>query len=85
MGLQTSLTSFKTNTFINPSKPELLMETPKEPKGKFVKVRCLKCKNEQIIFGKSDTKVKCLVCQKTLCEPTGGKSRVKAQILEILK
>ena len=57
----------------------------KEPKSKFVKVRCPKCKNEQIIFGKADSKVKCLVCNKTLCESTGGKSKIKAQILEILK
>jgi len=59
--------------------------TIKEPKSKFIKVRCLKCKNEQIIFGKADSEVKCLVCNKTLCEPTGGKSKIKAQILEILK
>lgn len=57
----------------------------KEPKSKFIKVRCLKCKNEQIIFGKADSEVKCLVCNKILCEPTGGKSKIKAQILEILK
>jgi small subunit ribosomal protein S27e len=55
-----------------------------EPLGKFIKVRCSKCKNEQIIFGKTSTSVKCLVCGKELCEPTGGKSRVKARILEVL-
>lgn len=57
----------------------------KEPESKFIKVRCLKCKNEQILYGKSASEVKCLVCNKTLCKPTGGKSRIKAQILEILK
>jgi len=57
----------------------------KEPKSKFIKVRCFKCKNEQIIFGKSAKNIKCLVCNKTLCESTSGKSRIKAQILEILK
>ena len=55
-----------------------------EPLGKFIKVRCSKCKNEQIIFGKTSTSVKCLVCGKELCEPTGGTSRVKARILEVL-
>jgi len=56
-----------------------------EAKSKFIKVRCTKCKNEQVIFGKAASKVKCLVCEKTLCEPTGGKSRIKVEILEVLK
>lgn len=52
--------------------------------SKFIKIRCPKCKNEQITFGKSATYVKCLVCGKPLTDPTGGKSRVKARILEVL-
>ncbi|MAF36710.1 30S ribosomal protein S27e [archaeon] len=52
--------------------------------SKFIKVRCTGCKNEQIIFGKTATKVKCLVCSKTLSTPTGGKSRIKSRILEVL-
>jgi small subunit ribosomal protein S27e len=55
-----------------------------EPKSKFVKVRCPKCKNEQIMFGKASSKVKCLVCSKILAEPTGGKSKIKSRILEVL-
>ncbi len=61
------------------------MEYITEPKSKFVKVRCPKCKNEQIIFGKCATTVKCLVCNKVLAESTGGKSKIKARILEILE
>ena len=56
-----------------------------EPVSKFIKIRCPKCKNEQIMFGKSSTIVKCLVCSKVLAEPTGGKSKVKARILEVLE
>lgn len=56
----------------------------KEPISKFVKVRCPKCKNEQVIFGKSSTEVKCLVCDKVLAKPTGGKSMIKVRILEVL-
>lgn len=55
-----------------------------EPLSKFIKVRCPKCKNEQIIFGKSASVVNCLVCAKTLAEPTGGKTRIKARVLEVL-
>lgn len=61
------------------------MVTIKEPTSKFIKVRCPKCKNEQIIFGKCSSVVNCLVCSKPLAEPTGGKSRVKARILEVLE
>ncbi len=56
-----------------------------ESSSKFVKIRCPKCKNEQIMFGKPATKVLCLVCAKTLAEPTGGKARVKARVLEVLE
>ena len=57
----------------------------KEPVSKFVKVRCPKCKNEQIIFGKASSEVKCLVCGKVLAEPLGGKSKIKSRILEVLE
>ncbi len=56
----------------------------KEPKSRFLKVRCSKCKNEQIIFEKASTKVKCLVCEEVLAESTGGKAKINANILEIL-
>jgi small subunit ribosomal protein S27e len=57
----------------------------KETSSKFIKIRCPKCKNEQIMFGKASTLISCLVCGKVLAEPTGGKSRVKARILEVLE
>ena len=56
----------------------------KETTSKFAKVVCPKCKNEQIIFGKTSTRVACLVCNKELAEPTGGKSKIKARILEVV-
>ncbi len=56
-----------------------------ETNSKFIKIRCPKCKNEQIMFGKASIKVGCLVCGKILAEPTGGKSRVKARVLEVLE
>lgn len=57
----------------------------KQPKSKFIKVRCPKCKNEQIIFGNASDVVKCLVCDKELAFPTGGKSRISARVLEVLE
>lgn len=53
-------------------------------KSKFVKVRCPKCKNEQIIFGKATSEVKCLICSSILAEPSGGKAKIKAKVIEVL-
>ncbi len=55
-----------------------------EQKSRFIKVRCSKCKNEQIIFGKPSTKINCLVCDKSIADPSGGKGKIKARILEVL-
>ena len=57
----------------------------KETTSKFIKIRCPKCKNEQIMFGKASTVVSCLVCSTVLAEPTGGKSSVQARVLEVLE
>lgn len=57
----------------------------KESTSKFIKIRCPKCKNEQIMFGKASTVISCLVCSIVLAEPTGGKSRVKGRVLEVLE
>lgn len=55
------------------------------PTSKFMKVRCPKCKNEQIIFEKATTTVVCLVCQNVLSEPHGGKSHLHTRPLEVLE
>ena len=55
-----------------------------QTRARFVKVRCDKCKNEQIIFSNASTKVACLVCKEVLAEPAAGKANVKASVLEIL-
>jgi len=57
----------------------------KEPTSKFIKVRCPKCKNEQVVFGKAAQTINCLVCDRVIAEPTGGKIKVKARILEVLE
>lgn len=57
----------------------------KEPTSKFIKVRCNKCKNEQVIFGKASTNINCLVCDTPIAEPVGGKSKIKARVLEVLE
>ena len=61
------------------------MRKLQDPSSKFIKIRCSSCKNEQVIFGKLSSKVACLVCNTILAEPTGGKGKIKTQILEVLE
>ena len=60
------------------------MVEQKEPKSKFIRIRCTKCKNEQIVFSKATSEIKCLVCEETLATPTGGKVNITANVLEVL-
>ena len=57
----------------------------KETKSKFIKVRCPKCKNEQVVFGKPSTIINCLVCSGELVKPSSGKGKIKARVLEVLE
>ena len=61
-----------------------MKEVIQSPKSRFLRVECLKCKNEQIIFNKTSQDVTCLVCGNTLAEVTGGMSIIKAKILKVL-
>lgn len=55
-----------------------------EPKTRFIRIRCEKCKNEQNVFSNVSTKVVCLVCSEVMVEPTGGRGRIKSKVLEML-
>jgi small subunit ribosomal protein S27e len=59
------------------------MKEERKPESKFLKVTCSKCKNEQIIFNKATSNVKCLVCGSELAEPTGGKAKIKSKVLQV--
>ena len=61
-----------------------MKELTNKQKSKFLKVECPKCKNEQIIFNKASSNVKCLVCGSELAEVTGGKAKVKAKVIQVL-
>lgn len=53
--------------------------------GNFLRVKCLDCDNEQIIFDRAASNVQCIICGKTLVKPSGGKSQIFANINEVLK
>lgn len=50
----------------------------------FMRVQCVDCENEQVIFSHASTTVNCEVCGKTLATPTGGKADINTEILEIV-
>jgi small subunit ribosomal protein S27e len=54
------------------------------PDSRFLKVKCKKCRNEQIIFSKASTEVKCLVCESVLAKPTGGHAEILMNVIEVL-
>lgn len=61
------------------------MKQEKITNSKFVKVKCPKCNNEQIIFGKATTTVRCLICNNILAKPMGKKVKIRAKVLEVLQ
>ncbi len=55
------------------------METVPKPGGKFLKIKCPDCGNEQGIFDRASTQVNCLVCGATLAKPQGGKAALRGE------
>ena len=55
------------------------------PRSSFVRVKCLKCGNEQIIFGSAVNRVNCNVCGTPLAEPSSGKAIIKGEIVSVFE
>jgi small subunit ribosomal protein S27e len=55
-----------------------------KPESNFVRVKCSKCGNEQVIFDRPSLAPHCSVCDELLAEPTGGKARLKGEVLQTL-
>lgn len=53
------------------------------PKSSFVRIKCPKCGNEQLVFGSAVNKVVCNVCGVELLKPSGGKAVLKGEILAV--
>ena len=51
------------------------------PKSKFVRVKCLSCGNEQLVFNHATREVICNVCQTELATSSGGKATIKGEIV----
>jgi small subunit ribosomal protein S27e len=55
------------------------------PRSRFLRVKCVDCDNEQVIFGSATTAVKCHVCGRTLSEPRGGKAKILTKVVAVLE
>lgn len=51
----------------------------------FLRVKCKKCRHNQIVNETASIIVKCNECGVIMQEPRGGKAKTRAEILEILK
>jgi small subunit ribosomal protein S27e len=56
-----------------------------KPHSTFLRVKCPKCGNEQLLFSNTVNIVTCNVCGETLAEPTGGKTKIKGEVQAVLE
>ncbi|MCW3983492.1 MAG: 30S ribosomal protein S27e [Candidatus Bathyarchaeota archaeon] len=56
-----------------------------KPRSVFLRVKCQKCGNEQLLFSNTVNKIACNVCGETLAEPTGGRARINGEVLTVLE
>jgi small subunit ribosomal protein S27e len=54
-----------------------------KPRSKFLRVKCSECGNEQVVFGNASTSVRCHVCDGILAEPTGGRTKIRGEIVDV--
>lgn len=53
--------------------------------GRFIRVACSECDNEQTVFEKASTIVNCSECEEILAEPGGGLATIHGEVLEHLE
>ena len=53
-------------------------------RGNFLKVKCLDCDNEQVIFDRAASDVKCIICGKTIVKSRGAKAKIMATIIKMI-
>jgi len=55
-----------------------------KPQSTFIRVKCPKCGNEQVVFDRPSIAPKCSVCDEQLADPAGGKAKIRSEILQVL-
>jgi small subunit ribosomal protein S27e len=56
-----------------------------KPRSVFLRVKCQKCGNEQLIFSNAVNKITCNVCGETLASPTGGRAEINGEVIAVLE
>jgi small subunit ribosomal protein S27e len=56
-----------------------------KPKSVFLRVKCQKCGNEQLLFSNAVNKVNCNVCGELLAEPSGGRAKINGDVQAVLE
>jgi small subunit ribosomal protein S27e len=56
-----------------------------KPRSVFLRVKCPKCGNEQLIFSNAVNPITCNVCGVTLAEPSGGRATINGEVLSVLE
>ncbi len=56
-----------------------------KPRSAFLRVKCQKCGNEQLLFSNAVNTITCNVCGITLAEPSGGRAKINGEVLSILE
>ncbi len=56
-----------------------------KPRSVFLRVKCPKCGNEQLIFSNTVNKINCNVCGELVAEPTGGRAKINGEVLTVLE
>jgi ribosomal protein S27E len=55
----------------------------KQKEGKFVRVKCPKCKSSQVIFGKTATEIRCIKCNNKISKTSGGKTKIRGMVEKV--
>jgi small subunit ribosomal protein S27e len=55
------------------------------PRSSFLRVKCQKCGNEQLLFGNAVNRVVCNVCGTELAVPSGGKTIIKGEVVAVFE
>ncbi len=56
-----------------------------KPRSVFLRVKCQKCGNEQLIFSNVVNKITCNVCGELLAEPSGGRAKINGDVQAVLE
>ena len=55
-----------------------------KPQSNFIRVKCAKCGNEQVVFDRPSLTPHCSVCDEVLAGPTGGKAKITSEVIQVL-